>query len=47
MKLNTMEKLYLAMKNEQPEIILSDELIINAKKPIIRMLDISRNLGLI
>ncbi len=47
MKLNTMEKLYLAMKNEKPEIILSKYVIEEAKKPIIRMLDISRELGLI
>jgi len=47
MKLNTMEKLYLAMKNEQPEIILSNDVIEQAKKPIIRMLNISRELKLI
>ena len=47
MKLNTMEKLYLAMKNEQPEIILPNDVIEQAKKPIIRMLEISRALGLI
>lgn len=47
MKLNTLEKLYLAMKNESPEILLSDDLINKANKPIIRMLDISRKLGII
>jgi quinolinate synthase len=47
MKLNTMEKLYLAMKNEKPEILLSENIIEQAKKPIIRMLDISRELKLI
>lgn len=47
MKLNTMEKLYLAMKNEKPEILLSENIIEQAKKPIIRMLDISRKLKLI
>jgi len=47
MKLNTMEKLYLAMKNESPEISLSTEVIERAKKPIVKMLDISRELGLI
>lgn len=47
MKLNTMEKLYLAMKNEKPEILLSENIIEQAKKPIIKMLDISRELGLI
>lgn len=47
MKLNTMEKLYLAMKNESPNIELSNDVIDRAKKPIIRMLDISKELGLI
>ena len=47
MKLNTMEKLYLAMKNESPNIELSLDVIERAKKPIIRMLDISKELGLI
>jgi quinolinate synthase len=41
MKLNTLKKLYLALKYEQPEIILSDELMEKAKKPIIRMLALS------
>ena len=47
MKKNTMENLYLSMKNETPEIILSDETIEKAKNPIIRMLEISRKLNLI
>ena len=47
MKLNTMEKLYLSMKNEQPEILLDQETIEKAKQPIERMLDISRKLNLI
>ena len=33
MKLNTMEKLYECLKNEQPEINLSQDLIEKAKKP--------------
>jgi quinolinate synthase len=41
MKLNTLEKLYLCMKNEQPEIVLSDELIRKARQPILRMLELS------
>ena len=44
MKLNTMEKLYLALKNEQPEIILPEETMKKAKAPIVRMLDLSRHL---
>lgn len=42
MKLNTMEKLYLALKNERPEIILSDEIMEKARTPIIRMLELSK-----
>ena len=47
MKLNTMEKLYLALKNEKPEITLDEQTIEKAVKPINRMLEISRKLNLI
>ncbi len=47
MKLNTMEKLYVALKNEQPEIILSDEIVEKAKKPVDKMLEISRKMNLL
>lgn len=47
MKLNTMQKLYLCLKNEQPEILMDEELMDKARKPIERMLDISREAGLI
>ena len=47
MKLNTMEKLYLALKNEVPAIELDAAIIEQAKKPIKRMLDISKKLKLI
>lgn len=47
MKLNTLEKLYDCMKNESPEIILDKELIEAAKKPIIKMLDLSKSLGIL
>jgi quinolinate synthase len=47
MKLNTLEKLYLCMKNEKPEITLTPEVIEKAKKPIIRMLEMSKKLNLI
>jgi len=47
MKLNTLEKLYLVLKNELPAINLDDELIEKAKKPILRMLDISKKLKII
>ena len=46
MKLNTMEKLYLCLEHEQPELKLSDELIAKAKTPILRMLEISKKLNL-
>jgi quinolinate synthase len=42
MKLNTLEKLYLALKYEQPEIILEETLLEAAKKPILRMLEMSK-----
>lgn len=46
MKRNTLEKLYLCMKYEQPEIILPDEVIRKAKASIDRMLEISAAAGL-
>jgi quinolinate synthase len=41
MKLNTMEKLYLSMKNKTPEITMDEEVRLKALKPIKRMLDMS------
>jgi quinolinate synthase len=41
MKLNTLKKIYIALKYEKPEILLSDELIKKAVIPIRRMLEIS------
>jgi len=38
MKLNTLEKLYLCMEYEEPEIIMDENLRIASKKPIERML---------
>ncbi len=46
MKRNTLEKLYLCMKNELPEVTVPAEIIKRAVKPIERMLDISAQLGL-
>ena len=46
MKLNTLEKLYLCMQYELPEIIMDDELLEKSKKPIERMLEISEQAGL-
>ena len=46
MKLNTLEKLYLCMKYELPEITMEEELRLAAKKPIEKMLQISAKYGL-
>jgi len=46
MKRNTLEKLYLCMKYEMPEILMDEELRIASKKPIDRMLEISAQAGL-
>jgi quinolinate synthase len=46
MKLNTLEKIYLCMKYELPEILMSDELITKSSIPINRMLEISAKNGL-
>lgn len=46
MKLNTLEKLYICLKHETPEILMDAALIQKALKPIRRMLDISAQLGL-
>jgi quinolinate synthase len=46
MKLNSLEKLYLCMEYETPEITMDEELRLAAKKPIERMLDISAKAGL-
>ena len=47
MKLNTLEKLYNCLRNEQPEIIMDSATIEAAKKPIVRMLEMSKQLGII
>jgi len=41
MRLNTIEKLYLCLKHEQPEILMDEEVRIRARRPIERMLDMS------
>jgi quinolinate synthase len=46
MKLNTMEKLYLCLEHEEPELLLSEELIERARRPIVKMLEISKKLNL-
>jgi quinolinate synthase len=46
MKLNTLEKLYLCLKYELPEILMDEELRLAAKKPIDKMLELSERFGL-
>ena len=46
MKLNTLEKLYNALKNGEPEVSVDPSIIERAKLPILRMLEISKKLGL-
>jgi quinolinate synthase len=46
MKLNTLEKVYLALQYEQPELIMDTALREKAKKPILRMLELSAQFGL-
>ena len=46
MKLNTLEKLYLCMEYEMPEINMDENLRVAARKPIDRMLEISAQYGL-
>ncbi len=46
MKLNTLEKLYLCLKYETPEITMDEDIRLLAKKPIDRMLEISAQYGL-
>jgi quinolinate synthase len=45
MKRNTLEKLYLCLKNEMPEIEVPAHIIERAVKPIERMLEISASWG--
>jgi quinolinate synthase len=46
MKLNTIKKIYLALKYEQPELTMDEDLRQGAEKSIWRMLEISEKLGL-
>jgi quinolinate synthase len=46
MKLNTLEKLYLCMAYELPELLMDEALRLEAKKPIDRMLALSKELGI-
>jgi quinolinate synthase len=46
MKLNTLEKLYVCMQYELPEVTMTPELIEKSAKPINRMLELSAQFGL-
>jgi quinolinate synthase len=46
MKLNTLEKVYLCMQYELPELTLDESIRKKAEVPIRRMLEISASLGL-
>ena len=46
MKRNTLEKLYLCIKNNLPEVSVPMDIILRAQKPIERMLEISAKFGL-
>jgi quinolinate synthase len=41
MKLNTLEKLYLCLRDERPEIVMPEELRKAAERPLLRMLELS------
>lgn len=45
MKRNTLEKIYLCMKYELPEITMDETLRLAAKKPLDRMLELSAGIG--
>ncbi len=47
MKMITLEKIYLSLENEKPEINLPDDIMKKAELPIRRMLDISMKMNLI
>jgi quinolinate synthase len=46
MKLNTLEKLFICLQYETPEIIMDEQVRLAAKKPMDRMLAISAQYGL-
>jgi quinolinate synthase len=43
MRLNTLEKLYLAMKNRSPEVTVPEEIRLRALRSIHRMLEMSKS----
>ena len=47
MKMNTLKKLYQCLQDESPEIILDADVIERARRPIEKMLEMSKELGII
>ena len=47
MKLNTLEKLYLTMEHELPELQMDDEPIEKSLLPMQRMMEVSKKAGLL
>lgn len=46
MRMNTLQKLYDCLKNESPAIEIDENIRIKAEKPILKMLELSKELGL-
>lgn len=46
MKMITIEKIYKCLKDEKPEIKIDSSILSKARKPIVRMMEISEKLGL-
>jgi quinolinate synthase len=46
MRMNTLKKIYLCLKNETPEIFVDEETQLKAVRPIKKMLEISSKYGL-
>jgi quinolinate synthase len=46
MKMITIEKILNCLKNEEPEIFIENEILQKARRPILRMMEISEKLGL-
>ena len=46
MKLITLEKILKCLSNEKPEILVDKDILLKARKPILRMMEISEKLGL-
>jgi quinolinate synthase len=45
MRLNTLEKLYLCLRDRAPEIVMDEETRLRALRPVRRMLEMSKNLA--